>query len=288
MKRVISITSLLLLFALVFAIPVLAGGWAVITLDELPGQIVTGEPLEIGFMVRQHGRTPMSGLTPTITARLTGSNETIRASAQAEGKVGHYVAVLTLPQAGEWRWAIEAFTMNQPMPPLTVLANTLQTANASPKPTLSSLFLLAVAIGLVGAVSGLLALKKKARWALALVAIGLLLSGAGLASAVDQPLARSEAQQKPSNAPPSVSQVELGRQLFIAKGCLTCHYHSETAADREFGVDIGPNLTNFSASPEYLRMWLADPQSVRSAAEMPNLGLSEVEIEALIAFVNEK
>jgi cytochrome c1 len=49
---------------------------------------------------------------------------------------------------------------------------------------------------------------------------------------------------------------------------------------------MGPNLTNIKASPEYLRIWLKDPQSAKSNAQMPNLGLGEAEIEALIAFIN--
>ena len=85
---------------------------------------------------------------------------------------------------------------------------------------------------------------------------------------------------------PSISQVELGRRLFIAKGCMVCHSHSDTNSIREFGVDIGPNLTNLTASPDYLRLWLKDPKSAKSSAQMPTLGLSDAEIEALIAFIN--
>ncbi|MBI3170086.1 MAG: cytochrome c oxidase subunit II, partial [Chloroflexi bacterium] len=44
----------------------------------------------------------------------------------------------------------------------------------------------------------------------------------------------------------------------------------------------------FTASPEYLRMWLADPKSVKRLTETPNLKLSETEIEALIAFISSK
>ena len=60
--------ALALLLSVVLAIPVFAGGWAVITLDEIPTGVVAGEPLTIGFTVLQHGKTPMEGLDPTITA----------------------------------------------------------------------------------------------------------------------------------------------------------------------------------------------------------------------------
>src|SRR5688572_22466504 len=59
--------GLALLLALILTIPVFSGGWAVITLDELPTDVVAGEPLTIGFTVRQHGIRPMDGLDPTVT-----------------------------------------------------------------------------------------------------------------------------------------------------------------------------------------------------------------------------
>jgi hypothetical protein len=67
---------------------------------------------------------------------------------------------------------------------------------------------------------------------------------------------------------------------------MICHSHSETNAIREIFVDIGPNLTNLTASPEYLRVWLKDPKAAKSTAQMPNLELKEAEIEALIGFIN--
>jgi cytochrome c2 len=87
----------------------------------------------------------------------------------------------------------------------------------------------------------------------------------------------------------SISQVELGEHLFVTKGCITCHSNSKVS--NSFGymkVNAGPDLTKFSASPEALRLRLKDPSSVKSDTQMPNLNLSETEIEALIAFINSK
>lgn len=103
----------------------------------------------------------------------------------------------------------------------------------------------------------------------------------------------AEAQSKSISKAPvesSVSQVELGRQLFIAKGCITCH-HNDKAANRSehWTIEIGaPDLSNFSASPEVLSIRLKDPAAAKSDTKMPNLGLKEAEIEALIAFINSK
>ncbi|HEX6035141.1 MAG TPA: cytochrome c, partial [Anaerolineales bacterium] len=102
-----------------------------------------------------------------------------------------------------------------------------------------------------------------------------------------------EAQGKESSGQSvesSPSQVELGRQLFLAKGCITCHYNSR-AADRNdyWTIDIGaPDLSNYSAHPEILFIRLKDPIAAKSDARMPNLELRETEIEALIAFINSK
>jgi mono/diheme cytochrome c family protein len=86
---------------------------------------------------------------------------------------------------------------------------------------------------------------------------------------------------------PSASKVELGRQLFVAKGCITCHANSGVARVSEYWVvDAGPNLTNYSASSEVLRVRLEDPASAGADTGMPNLALTELEIEALIAIIN--
>jgi cytochrome c2 len=282
-SRMFLVASLLLAGTLLLVSPALAGGWAVITLDELPGEIVAGGPLEIGFTVRQHGVTPLDGLTPTVHARQAGF--TLTEQAKAQGGTGHYVATLTFPQAGEWTWSIEAFTGNQPMPPLSVIAAPAVTKSEVQNQIPANLPLLAGSLGLIGLAVGLfVAMRRKARWAIALVVAGLVLSAGSIVSAAQQPATEPEA--KVVSPDPAISQVEVGRRLFIAKGCMVCHSHSETNAIREIGVDMGPNLTNIKASPEYLRLWLKDPQSAKSTAKMPNLGLSEIEIEALIAFIN--
>ncbi|MBE0672241.1 MAG: c-type cytochrome [Anaerolineales bacterium] len=271
------------LLALACTIPALAGGWAVITLDEFPSAVHASQSLEIGFMIRQHGVTPLSGQRPIITASLAESNDTIEFFAREEGQAGHYAAEISLPQAGEWEWSIAAFTVKQPMPPLTVL-NAVPAASKPVSSSFNSLPLFAAGFGLLGVLGGLLALQRKVRWAAALVLAGFLVSGAGFASAADQPTAESEAQEIVVIS--AESQAELGRDLFIAKGCMLCHSHAETDNLREFGVDMGPNLTSYSASPEFLRLWLKDPLTVKSTAQMPTLGLSDSEIEALIAFIN--
>jgi hypothetical protein len=77
-----------------------AGGWAVITVEDLPDAMAAGEPTELAFTIRQHGVHPMSDKSPTLEARQGESR--VRVDARREGAPGRYVAPLTLPRAGEW------------------------------------------------------------------------------------------------------------------------------------------------------------------------------------------
>jgi cytochrome c2 len=102
-----------------------------------------------------------------------------------------------------------------------------------------------------------------------------------------------EAQGKVSSelsAQASPAQAELGRQLFLAKGCITCHYNDRAASRNEYWtIEMGaPDLSNYSSAPEILFIRLKDPAAAKSDTKMPNLGLKETEIEALIAFINSK
>jgi cytochrome c2 len=102
-----------------------------------------------------------------------------------------------------------------------------------------------------------------------------------------------EAQGKSSSeisTASSPSQAELGRQLFLAKGCITCHYNNRAADRNEYWtIEMGaPDLSNYSSSPEVLFVRLKDPAAAKSDTKMPNLGLKKAEIEALIVFINSK
>ena len=286
--------ALALLLSVVLAIPAFAGGWAVITLDELPTGVVAGEPFNIGFTVLQHGKTPMDGLDPTITATSSNS-ESFVVHAKPEGETGHYAATLTLPKEGSWNWSIQAFSMEQAMPMLSVAApiavpvGQQPVAETAPISAVWIVRVLALVIGLAGLV---VAYQQKSRLAVGLTAVCLLV-GVGSFVTGSSVSENVEAQSKSSAeaaGDPSMSQVELGRQLFLAKGCITCHYNSKAASESEYWtIDMGaPNLSKFSASPEALRLRLNDPASVKSDTQMPNLDLADDEIEALIAFINSK
>ena len=273
---------LVILASLVMTVPALAGGWAVITLDNLPGDITPGHPLTIGFMVRQHGNHPMEGLDPVITLSQAETGERISVAAVPGDEPGHYLATLNFPSEGRWNWSIQAFSMNQEMPQLTVGAIPVASREA-PRMALP-LPMAAGSLGIVFTLAALVILvRKRARWAFALVIAGLLISSLGFLSAAagSSPAAPFKAQDG--------SLEEAGQELFLAKGCITCHNHENIQRDRDtIYVDVGPDLSSFTADPDYLRSWLQDPASVKPRTEMPDLDLDNDEIEALIAFLNVK
>jgi len=115
--------------------------------------------------------------------------------------------------------------------------------------------------------------------ALALAGLGLLLLSvlsAGLASPAI-----------PTPTSPPAADAAYGKALFSAKGCVTCHHHDAVAGSGIFGGEYGvPDLTARHLDAAYLRRWLKDPSAVKPGTEMPTLGLSDEEIEGLIAFLN--
>jgi len=82
---------------------------------------------------------------------------------------------------------------------------------------------------------------------------------------------------------------EQGRMLFVAKGCLVCHNHPAFAAERHqtmfLNFDDVPTLASLKIDADYLKRWLHDPRALKPTTQMPNLNLSDEEIDALVAFL---
>lgn len=87
---------------------------------------------------------------------------------------------------------------------------------------------------------------------------------------------------EPALASPALD-ADYGRDLFLAKGCVTCHAH--TAYPDVFSVGIGPDLTHYQAAPDFMADWLRDPKALKPQTLMPNLDLTDSEIQALTAFL---
>ncbi|MCI0433214.1 MAG: cytochrome c [Gemmatimonadetes bacterium] len=96
----------LLLLAFPLAAATWTGGWAVITIDDLPEHLVTGLPVDLTFTIRQHGMTPIADLRPVVNAR-SGERDT-RVVAMPTGKPGTYSAKLAVPRDGDWKVTIDS------------------------------------------------------------------------------------------------------------------------------------------------------------------------------------
>src|SRR5690606_38756419 len=77
-----------------------AGGWAVITVEELPDALTAGEPVDLAFTILQHGFEPMSDRRPVVEWRQGATRE--RVAARREGREGRYVARIVAPGPGDW------------------------------------------------------------------------------------------------------------------------------------------------------------------------------------------
>jgi cbb3-type cytochrome c oxidase subunit III len=75
------------------------GGWAVVTVKDLPEYFVAGQQYTIEFQVRQHGRTLLSGLRPELVIASPAAREII-IPAVARSAPGTYAVTFTAPAAG--------------------------------------------------------------------------------------------------------------------------------------------------------------------------------------------
>ena len=83
------------------------GGWAVVTVKDLPEYFVAGQQYTIEFQVRQHGRTLLSGLRPELVVAARGAREIV-VPAVARSAAGTYAVTFTAPAAGEVRLTIRS------------------------------------------------------------------------------------------------------------------------------------------------------------------------------------
>lgn len=93
---------------------------------------------------------------------------------------------------------------------------------------------------------------------------------------------------------PSNELSARGHELFVTGACLGCHTVDGTVAQ---GI-AGPDLTDFSSrktlaagirerTDANVADWLRNPPEIKPGSKMPPLGLSEPDIEALVAFLND-
>ncbi len=223
MRRTLGVLAMAVL--LIATTPTGFGGWAVVTLQDVPEYLEVGTPTTLSFKIRQHGRTLLDDRSPTVTlrkanapflSRLFGRD---RVAAVRGAEAGLYEATITPTEAGDVTVTIDA-----------------------------DLF----------------------RWKVKLLPFRVVAAG--------------------ETPPPMWSHVR-GRQLFAAKGCVTCHAKKDVSEFADWQVvPVGPDLTGRSFPANWLAQKIADPAQFRGARSngpvMPTLALDEREIAALVSFLN--
>jgi cytochrome c oxidase subunit 2 len=102
-----------------------------------------------------------------------------------------------------------------------------------------------------------------------------------------------EAQRKPAAMPRS-DLARRGQQVFMSKPCSTCH----TITGTDAGSRTGPDLTHVASRStlaagtlpmrrDQVRAWIKDPQAYKPGANMPRVELSDVELDAVTAYLVE-
>ena len=113
-----------------------------------------------------------------------------------------------------------------------------------------------------------------------------------------------EDQAEPAALPADGSPEEAGLQVFQNKGCVQCHTVRFDDAEASNIIDPdafnGPDLTHFASRDTFagatlpedgesyeaaLKRWLADPPNVKPGSFMPNLALTEQEIDDLMVWL---
>jgi cytochrome c oxidase subunit II len=96
-------------------------------------------------------------------------------------------------------------------------------------------------------------------------------------------------QQQPGVQDPAVAG---GRQVFESQSCVSCHVIRGTSAQGRFG----PDLTHFASrdtlasgaadnTPENLKLWIQNPDSVKPGSLMPAMQLSNTQIDQIVAYL---
>jgi hypothetical protein len=156
-----SLLAVPILALLAVAPAAFAGGWATVGLSSTPAGTQPGQPWNVNMTILQHGRTPLAGLSPTITIRNGDATKTF--AAQPAGKTGVYRASVVFPTAGKWTYEVnDGFITGQPHTypavqigaPASAPAPAAQSAGDEGGPTVG--WLLAGGIALLLAAAGLI------------------------------------------------------------------------------------------------------------------------------------
>ena len=87
-------------------------------------------------------------------------------------------------------------------------------------------------------------------------------------------------------------QVKAGQNLFFSTSCVNCHTINGTTANGKFGPDLTHLMSRDTLgsgaapnTPEKLRAWVRDPQELKEGCYMPDMQLTDEELNQLVAYL---
>lgn len=99
-------------------------------------------------------------------------------------------------------------------------------------------------------------------------------------------------QKVAAPAPPAGGNAAVGAQLFAQKTCISCHAINGTAANGRAGPDLSHLASRQTLAsgvipntPKNLADWLKNPQIIKPGSYMPNLQLTDGEVQGLVAYL---
>ena len=84
------------------------GGWASVGFEPLPDGTSAGETWSPTIFVKQHGVTPLAGLTPVVEIHDDETGAVARFPAAESSETGVYKADVVFPAEGNWRLRIDS------------------------------------------------------------------------------------------------------------------------------------------------------------------------------------
>jgi cytochrome c oxidase subunit II len=97
-----------------------------------------------------------------------------------------------------------------------------------------------------------------------------------------------EQQQSASVA----ANADEGRKAFFANSCVNCHTLRGTSAQGKFGPDLTHLMSRETLgagaipnTPDNLRLWVRDPQKFKVGCLMPNMQLTDKEVDQITAYL---
>jgi cytochrome c oxidase subunit 2 len=96
-------------------------------------------------------------------------------------------------------------------------------------------------------------------------------------------------QQQPAATETSAA---AGRKVFFANSCVNCHTIGGTSAQGKFGPDLTHLMSRETLAAgaalntaDSLRLWVRDPQKLKVGCLMPNMQLTDEEVDQVVAYL---